>query len=828
MHLVFFSPWYFYLAPIVASIPVLIHLLNRAKRRKVVFSSVYIFEEILRNSRRELSLKRWQRILLLLSRSLILFFLALLLAGPWLSSVGSGRNNNDNEERNFVFLFDVSGSRSVALPFVGGRNDKGERNFTNLDNDKKIALRLVELLQRKLPYDFRLGILSYTREIEGPMSSGLSDSGVISDYKKIFSDERKIMVTQKGTSHSKGIASAINIIEENNHKQKKNIRDTIFWFTDLAAHGFRDDRGIAADGKVANFSSDNKTPDILLPDGVNLVVISGDNTKNRYPNLAIQGVETDKVKGSQGFFDVLVRSYDFKGSAFLRLYWILDLDGKGEEKNEKIVFDMPVHIKENQINRIRCFLPPSVIMSFSSEESNFQNVSSLRIMPYLFRIEVKGDEFYLADNSYYFRLNDLESGFNSGRKEGQLNVLIVDGNPEPGRLSNVFYIESALKASDIVGAVRTITSGDFIKGWDVSYGREFFSYDAIVFSDFWPDIPYIDANTDNIDSLKNFCKRYLENKGRVVIFFPGERLNLLNSDSLQSSNIIDVNGVRFYPSGKDGNFPTRFSGENRRVDLKIDKNIFEEILGFKKSEEFDWGVSINQLHTVSCDEEGFLTLASAGEDNMPFILCKRQGEGVFFFINTTSNRRWSDFCSKAVFAVLIEKMTGAGSIIKGDGFGGDVYGFVGESPKIGNNDYSKLFYYDDGKMISLGVPAQKAGIYPIKSDEAKRNFYFVNFPPDESDLSVLDEKEVLKRIKRGKNSNIYFVRYDAESTLKSAGGSDGSLSSENNKEISQVVSKALTFAVGKDIKKEIVAVILLLLIFENILSGGVFFLKKKS
>lgn len=116
---------------LAASIPVLIHLFNLRKLKKVEFSTLIFLKELQKNKIRKVKLKQW---LLLLLRTLIILFLVFGFARPTLKSVFIG--NSSTAKTTAVFILDDTFSMSVV-------DAKG----SYLNQEKEIALRLLAQLQ---------------------------------------------------------------------------------------------------------------------------------------------------------------------------------------------------------------------------------------------------------------------------------------------------------------------------------------------------------------------------------------------------------------------------------------------------------------------------------------------------------------------------------------------------------------------------------------------------------------------------------------------------------------------------------------------------------
>lgn len=116
---------------LAASIPVLIHLFNLRKLKKVEFSTLIFLKELQKNKIRKVKLKQW---LLLLLRTLIILFLVFGFARPTLKSMFIG--SSSTAKTTAVFILDDTFSTSVV-------DAKG----SYLNQEKEIALRLLSQLQ---------------------------------------------------------------------------------------------------------------------------------------------------------------------------------------------------------------------------------------------------------------------------------------------------------------------------------------------------------------------------------------------------------------------------------------------------------------------------------------------------------------------------------------------------------------------------------------------------------------------------------------------------------------------------------------------------------
>ncbi|MCB9249786.1 MAG: BatA domain-containing protein [Ignavibacteriales bacterium] len=100
---------------LAASIPIIIHLLNFRKLKKVEFSTLSFLKELQKSKIKNIKIKQW--LLLLIRTLIIIFFLVLAFARPTLESVNF-IGSTGSAKSSVVFILDNSFSMSYV-------NDKG-------------------------------------------------------------------------------------------------------------------------------------------------------------------------------------------------------------------------------------------------------------------------------------------------------------------------------------------------------------------------------------------------------------------------------------------------------------------------------------------------------------------------------------------------------------------------------------------------------------------------------------------------------------------------------------------------------------------------------
>ena len=117
---------------LAASIPVLIHLLNLRKLKRIEFSTLAFLKELQKNKIRKIKLKQW---LLLALRVLIILFLVMAFARPTIKGIAIG-GTTSAAKTTAVFILDDTFSMSVV-----------DANGSYLNQGKSMILNLLKELQ---------------------------------------------------------------------------------------------------------------------------------------------------------------------------------------------------------------------------------------------------------------------------------------------------------------------------------------------------------------------------------------------------------------------------------------------------------------------------------------------------------------------------------------------------------------------------------------------------------------------------------------------------------------------------------------------------------
>ena len=125
-----------------ASIPVLIHLFNLRKLKKIEFSTLAFLKELQKNRIRKIKLKQW---LLLALRVLIILLLVLAFARPTLEGVAIG-GTTSAAQTTAVFILDDTFSMSIVDAdgsYLNQAKQSIQELVRNLQEGDEVALILV-------------------------------------------------------------------------------------------------------------------------------------------------------------------------------------------------------------------------------------------------------------------------------------------------------------------------------------------------------------------------------------------------------------------------------------------------------------------------------------------------------------------------------------------------------------------------------------------------------------------------------------------------------------------------------------------------------------
>jgi len=197
---------------LAASIPVLIHLLNLRKLKKIEFSTLAFLKELQKNRIRKIKLKQW---LLLALRVLIILLLVFAFARPTLEGIAIG-GTTSAAKTTAVFILDDTFSMSVVDAngsYLNQAKESIQELIRNLQEGDEAALILVSGKNKEeiKPSTNLLELIEKVDETEPSYSSGylhnavVKASEVLSESKNfnkeiyIFSDFQSSRISEEGS-----------------------------------------------------------------------------------------------------------------------------------------------------------------------------------------------------------------------------------------------------------------------------------------------------------------------------------------------------------------------------------------------------------------------------------------------------------------------------------------------------------------------------------------------------------------------------------------------------------------------------------------------------
>ena len=195
-----------------ASIPVLIHLFNLRKLKKIEFSTLAFLKELQKNRIRKIKLKQW---LLLALRVLIILLLVLAFARPTLEGVAIG-GTTSAAQTTAVFILDDTFSMSIVDAdgsYLNQAKQSIQELVRNLQEGDEVALILVSGGGRDdiKPSTNLSEFINMVDEIEPSFSSGYLHEAIVEaanilaeskNFNKeiyIFSDFQSSRISEKGS-----------------------------------------------------------------------------------------------------------------------------------------------------------------------------------------------------------------------------------------------------------------------------------------------------------------------------------------------------------------------------------------------------------------------------------------------------------------------------------------------------------------------------------------------------------------------------------------------------------------------------------------------------
>ena len=226
---------------LAASIPIIIHLLNLRKLKKIEFSTLAFLKELQKNKIKKVKIKQW---ILLALRTLIIIFLVLSFSRPTIKSTAIG-GTSSAAKTTAVIIIDNTFSMSVIT-------DKG----SYLNRAKKIASNLLSRLQ-----EGDEAVIITTGSINSKVS-------ISTNIAKLKSDLKDLQISYISNPLHKSIIQAADIISKSDNFNKE-----IYILSDFQSKTlYEDKKGLSDFSKLLNQQVRLYSFDLSDKDAANLSI----------------------------------------------------------------------------------------------------------------------------------------------------------------------------------------------------------------------------------------------------------------------------------------------------------------------------------------------------------------------------------------------------------------------------------------------------------------------------------------------------------------------------------------------------------------------------
>ena len=741
------------------SIPIIIHLFNRQRYKKMIWAAMHWLWASYKKTQRRFQI---EQLILLLIRILLIVLLAFALARPALQE-GMGLLGGQSSIHRVIVL-----DNSYSM----GQLVSGKPLFKKA---RELALELIEKLSINDEVDV---LLANSGDDELAASTALRKQDVKNQVAAaVLSDE--------GTDIPRSIASACRVLNE---RKSKCARREIIVITDQTRAGWEhpdhQPRCVRGDDETAiakAFSDSKSRPRIFI------CRLPGDKDPD---NLASLGIEVDeKVVPARVEIQLVGTVISFSSAIQKNVKVKLNVDG------EEAASEMIASIAPNK-----------------PETVNFRHIFA-DVGSHTASIEIESDVLS-SDNVAYLSID----------VEDQMRVLCVDGEQRAeANASEMDYFRQALAPS----------KGDEIKAGAMPLFPEVIS-----------DSAFSEVNLDNyrlvvlgnvamiprekIQALEQFVRR-----GGSLWIFLGNRVDPLiynmNMDAILPMAIGEL-------VGNEGS-----EGPSESLDDKnIDHPAIAKFKGIK-------GLPLSHLHTFrrfklipkSGVQAGVPVMGSQPGVNVRPVLLYENGElaaveqtlgengGHVLLFGTTIDKAWNDWPCKNQYMPLMNHI--ALYLIQPS--------YLQRNRQVGENFIVQLQRQDlgaarregirlvgpDGESCNLEIiteqcraesgPIRKAGVYTAQfPGEVRKTTHFVaNRNTEESDLSVIDDREILSLISK-----------DGESSLDQSGFFKMSITQAdvelNGDDIKNIEEKLKKSGGSREIWRWLAGTVLALLFLESLLA----------
>lgn len=407
---------------LAASIPVVIHLLNLRKLKKIEFSTLAFLKKLEKNKIRKIKLKQW---LLLALRVLIILLIVLAFSRPALEGTAIG-GTTSSAKTTSVFIIDDSFSMSIV-------DEKG----SSLNKAKETIKELINHLQEG---DEATLITTTSRN---------EDDIAVNILKQVSTKAEQVKTSYvKGNIHN-AVVQAAKIIGES-----KNFNKEVYIFSDFQKSNLGDEK------QFSDLSS-------MLNDGVKIYTF--DYKSPEVLNLSISNIKLNSgmfEKDIPLLFDVTIDNKSFKDTDDGVLSIFVENERTAQqsftiEKGTSKTLSIEVPIKKSGNISIQAKIEDDAI---KEDNSRFFSLFIPREIPVLIMGDKQEDLNYISlalaasNETGALKINEkLFSQVNS-LNLNDYHSIIIAGSGNPGNAKLKLYVENGGGLFLLPGSSSTLSS----------------------------------------------------------------------------------------------------------------------------------------------------------------------------------------------------------------------------------------------------------------------------------------------------------------------------------------------------------------------------------
>lgn len=407
---------------LAASIPVVIHLLNLRKLKKIEFSTLAFLKKLEKNKIRKIKLKQW---LLLALRVLIILLIVLAFSRPALEGTAIG-GTTSSAKTTSVFIIDDSFSMSIV-------DEKG----SSLNKAKETIKELINHLQE----GDEAALITTTSRNE--------DDIAVNILKQVSTKAEQVKTSYvKGNIHN-AVVQAAKIIGES-----KNFNKEVYIFSDFQKSNLGDEK------QFSDLSS-------MLNDGVKIYTF--DYKSPEVLNLSISNIKLNSgmfEKDIPLLFDVTIDNKSFKDTDDGVLSIFVENERTAQqsftiEKGTSKTLSIEVPIKKSGNISIQAKIEDDAI---KEDNSRFFSLFIPREIPVLIMGDKQEDLNYISlalaasNETGALKINEkLFSQVNS-LNLNDYHSIIIAGSGNPGNAKLKLYVENGGGLFLLPGSSSTLSS----------------------------------------------------------------------------------------------------------------------------------------------------------------------------------------------------------------------------------------------------------------------------------------------------------------------------------------------------------------------------------